>query len=377
MNSKALRPALALLLLFVLAPLLRAQSPPGPPPGPPGDTMKSLQEIWEEIVALKAQNAAEIADLKAQLSALSSTPGSGLPVELVDVLNAGNAPDPSNSGDVPGIGAVAYPYRIGKYEVTNAQYAQFLNAVAVTDPNALYHTSMGSNARGGITRSGASSSYSYVVKAAMGDKPVNYVSWYDALRFCNWLHNGQPNGERSGDTTEGGAYTLTSTTTIAAGTDPTHGANGRNAGARFWLPSESEWYKAAYYQPSGQGGDAESYWLYPTRSIAVPTVATADATGNINNDTANIVNYSRGADWNGQDGNVTTVGSGGPGSQSFYGAFDMGGNVWEWNEQTIGGDRGLRGGSWGLFSFNLQSSFRNYYNPSFEFDNIGFRVAGP
>ena len=49
---------------------------------------------------------------------------------------------------------MSYPYSIGKYEVTNAQYAQFLNAVAVTDPNALYHTSMGSNVRGGITRSG-------------------------------------------------------------------------------------------------------------------------------------------------------------------------------------------------------------------------------
>ena len=68
MNSKAIR--LALLLLFGLAPLLPAQSPPGPPTGPPGDTMKSLQEIWEEIVALKAQNAAEIADLKAQNTSL-------------------------------------------------------------------------------------------------------------------------------------------------------------------------------------------------------------------------------------------------------------------------------------------------------------------
>jgi formylglycine-generating enzyme required for sulfatase activity len=375
MNSKAIR--LALLLLFGLAPLLPAQSPPGPPPGPPGDTMKSLQEIWEEIVALKAQNAAEIAALKAQLSALSSTPGSGLPVELVDVLNARNDPDPRNSESVPGIGAVAYPYRIGKYEVTNAQYAQFLNAVAVTDPNALYHTNMGSNARGGITRSGASGSHTYAVKAAMGEKAVNYVSWYDALRFCNWLHNGQPNGEQSGDTTEGGAYTLTGTTSIAAGTDPTHGANGRNAGARYWLPSETEWYKAAYYQPSGQGGDAESYWLYPTRSNAVPTVATADATGNVDNDTANIANYNNGADWNGQNGNVTTVGSGGPGSASFYGAFDMGGNVWEWNEQTIGGFRGLRGGSWLFDSGGLQSSTRGNVAPTLEINIIGFRVAGP
>jgi formylglycine-generating enzyme required for sulfatase activity len=131
---------------------------------------------------------------------------------------------------------------------------------------------------------------------------------------------------------------------------------------------------AAYYQPSGQGGDSDSYWLYATRSNAVPTVATADATGNINNDTAN---YDLGADWNGQNGNVTTVGSGGPGSQSFYGAFDMGGNVWEWNEQTIGGGRGLRGGSWFFNSNNLRSSVRFNNFPSDEFDSIGFRVAGP
>ena len=114
--------------------------------------MKSLQEIWEEIVALKAQNAAEIADLKAQntdlkgqLSDLRTFLGAPPTIEMVPVGNAGNPADTSTYG------AVSYPYSIGKYEVTNAQYAQFLNAVAVTDPNALYNTSMGSNVRGGIT----------------------------------------------------------------------------------------------------------------------------------------------------------------------------------------------------------------------------------
>jgi formylglycine-generating enzyme required for sulfatase activity len=329
--------------------------------------MKSLQEIWEEIVALKAQNAA----LQGQLSDLWTFLGAPPTIEMVPVGNAGNPADTSTYG------AVDYSYSIGKYEVTNAQYAQFLNAVAATDTNSLYHTNMGSNVRGGITRSGASGSYTHVVNAFMGDKPVNYVSWYDALRFCNWLHNGRPTGEQDSATTEGGAYTLTGATSIAVGDDPTHGANGRNVGARFWLPGEDEWYKVAYYQPSGQGGDVDSYWLYPTRSNGAPTVATADLDGNINNDTANIANYNNGADWNGRNGNVTTVGSGGPGSASFYGAFDMGGNVWEWNEQTIGGNRGLRGGSWNYFSFTLQSSLRNLNNPTLENDDIGFRVAGP
>lgn len=373
--------SLILITLALLAPTLPAQSPPGPPAGPPGDTMKSLQEIWDKIEGLEgkvsgleAQNAA----LLQQLNALTAKPGSGFPMEFVNVLDAGNAEDPLNSGSVPGIGAVGYAYRIGKYEVTNAQYAAFLNAVAATDSNNLYNTNMGSAARGGITRSGASGNYAYAVKPAMGDKPVNYVSWYDAVRFCNWLHNGQPTGSQDNTTTEDGAYTLKGATSIGVGTDPTHGANGRNTGARFWLPGENEWYKAAYHQPAGQGGDADSYWAYPTANNAAPTVvATADATGNINNDAVNIANYERGADWNGQNGNVTTVGSGGPGSASYYGAFDMGGNVWEWNEQIIGGDRGLRGGAWNIFALLLQSSFRNFGTPTVVFNNSGFRVAGP
>jgi hypothetical protein len=133
--------------------------------------------------------------------AVAEDPDAAMMIDFVPVGNPGNAPDPTT-----GFGAVADPFQIGKYEVTNAQYAVFLNAVAATDPNGLYASTMGTNARAGITQSGASGSYVYYVKRAMGDKPVNYVSFWDACRFCNWLHNGQPSGPQGATTTEDGAY---------------------------------------------------------------------------------------------------------------------------------------------------------------------------
>ena len=148
----------------------------------------------------------------------------------------------------------------------------------------------------------------------MGDKPVNFVSFFDAMRFSNWLENGQGAGS-----TESGVYS------IGTGLDESRAVN-----ARFFIPSEDEWYKAAYHDPVNAGADANGttdYWFYPTQSDIAPTTATADGTGNIDNDTANIANYKDGSDWNSQNGNVTTVGSGGTGSESYYGVADLGGNV--------------------------------------------------
>jgi formylglycine-generating enzyme required for sulfatase activity len=87
--------------------------------------------------------------------------------------------------------------------------------------------------------------------------------------------------------------------------------------------------------------------------------------------------YDKGAVWNGQTGNVTTVGTnGGPSS---YGAFDMSGNAYEWNDldNTLGSFRGLRGGAWSLRLPFLQSTWRGTSDPSFEAPHIGFRLASP
>ena len=301
--------------------------------------------------------------------------GGGLTsLEWVTVGDPGNDPDTRYD---TGYGAVADLYRIGKYEVTNAQYAEFLDAVADEDTNGLYNTNMGFEVlSGGITRSGTSPNYSYLVTPNMGNKPVNWVSWYDSLRFANWLHNGQPTGAQGPSTTEDGAYTM------IAETYPSGPLITRNAGAEVWLPSEDEWYKAAHYEP---GAGTNGYWEYATRSDSAPNVAHADAVGNVDGyydsgnsgswtpDGANVANYNRGADWNLLNGNVTTVGSAGALSEGYYGTADMNGNLFEWNETIKDGSlRGHRGGAWIGTAIHLQAaSSGDKYDPAGEYDHVG------
>jgi len=257
--------------------------------------------------------------------------------------------DPGNAADDTGYGAVAYTYRIGKYEVTNAQYAAFLNAVAATDTYGLYDTSMGSSGMyywGGITRSGSPGSYTYSTIAGREDMPVNWVSWYDSLRFANWLHNGQPAGAQDSTTTEDGAYDMSLGSSVV-----------RKTGAMVFLPSEDEWYKAAYYDTA-----LDIYYDYPARSDTQTTCVAPGATAN----TANC---------HGVVGDLSDVGSY-TGSAGPRGSFDQGGNVREWNEALIGGSvRGVRGGSFVMIPIALSASSRDYQDPVEVTGAIGFRVA--
>jgi sulfatase modifying factor 1 len=276
--------------------------------------------------------------------------------------------DPGNAADTTGVpnpaGAVADSFQIMKYEFTNQQYTDFLNSVAATDTYSLYTTQMSSNPRGGITRSGTSGSYTYAVKTNMGGKPVNFVSWFDAARVSNWLMN----GATGTSSTETGAYTLVGGQT--SGTAPA-----RNFGATFYVPTEDQWYKAAYYK----GGSTNAgYWDYATQSDTAPTAVTSGSTGiGSAGGTGNFANYNSAASWNGQTGNVTTVGTNG--RASAYGAFDMGGNVQEWNELTgaAGSSRGRRAGAWYEGVFRLSSSSRQDSGSSNHVDFIGFRLASP
>ena len=281
-------------------------------------------------------------------------------IDWVTVGDPGNAADTAPAG----YGAVADAFQIMKYEFTNQQYTAFLNSVAATDTYSLYNTTMGSNARGGITQSGASGSYTYAVKPNMGDKPVNYVSWFDAARVSNWLMN----GATGTSSTETGAYTLVGGQT--SGTAPA-----RNSGATFYIPTEDQWYKAAFYKGSGTNA---GYWDYATQSDTAPTAVTSGSTGiGSAGSTGNFANWNFAASWNGQGGNVTTVGTNG--GASAYGAFDMSGNVSEWNDLTgaAGSTRGRRGGGWNGSALNLSSSSSNPLDASSEIAALGFRLASP
>src|SRR5690606_8110021 len=136
-------------------------------------------------------------------------PAGAVTLDWVVIGAPGNAPDTESNCGVASCGSVPYRYAIGRLEVTNEQYAAFLNAVAADDPNGLYTPAMGSDARGGIVRTGAPGSYAYAVKIGREDDPVVFVSLWDAMRFANWLHNGQPTGPQGPGTTEDGAYELT------------------------------------------------------------------------------------------------------------------------------------------------------------------------
>ena len=170
------------------------------------------------------------------------------------------------------------------------------NVVGAIDPSGLYNESMESDADfGGIIRTGAAEPFSDVVKAGFENGPVVYISFYDALRFINWLDNDQPAGEQGAETTEDG------------------------------------WYKAAYFDPvSG------TYYEDPVRismpfepACVLPSLDTGSA-----------------ANCNQAVGELTEV-SAYAASPRPFSTYDQGGNANEWNETIVEtSKRGLRGGHW-------------------------------
>jgi len=200
----------------------------------------------------------------------SLTNSDNLP-NFVLVGDAGNSNDTvRNRWNNNRYGAVAYEYYINKFKVTNDEYTLFLNSVASTDTYLLYFTTQFESQQiRGIIRTGSPGSYVYSVKNNYGNKPFTNINWFTCARYCNWLHNGKPTGAQNSSTTEDGAYLLNGATT--------GNAIAKKAGAKYFLPTENEWYKAAYYKG---GGTNRGYWRYATQSNDYPRAILADVNGN-------------------------------------------------------------------------------------------------
>jgi sulfatase modifying factor 1 len=181
------------------------------------------------------------------------------------------------------------------------------------------------------------------------------------------MRNGQPTGAQNLSTTEDGSYYLNGATTDAQLVTVT-----RKANATWVIPTEDEWYKAAYHKNDGVTGN---YWDYPTGTNAVPSNVL------IIPDPGNDANYE---DYSGTGNHGYTIGN--PywrtevgaftNSESPYGTFDQGGNVEEWNETVVGSStRGVRGGSFDDPDFFLLASRRYNQFPASSIPDLGFRLA--
>ena len=244
---------------------------------------------------------------------------------------------PGNAADSTGYGAVAYDYRIGKFEVTNEEYCAFLNGAAKTDSYELYDGRMGEQ-YGGILRSGEAGSFTYSAKDGMAKKPVNWVTWLSCVRYANWLSNGGGSGD-----TESGSYTIK----WGQVTPPNHAALAAGKTLKWALASENEWYKAAYFDAEKPGG--AGYWPYACKGGSAPAC-------NLNTDTPTEVGQFK--------------------VPSPWGTFDQNGNVWEYNETMSGDKVGLRGGSFYMNdkdAYLLSSTRYEVYGA--KWPNYGFRVV--
>jgi formylglycine-generating enzyme required for sulfatase activity len=265
-----------------------------------------------------------------QVSAQADTFGSGTTNEFtVDFVSISQT---NNTTDTTGYGAVPYNYRVGTYEISQLQ----------------------------ITKATQIGMANVSAGAWTGSQPAADISWYEAAAFVNFLNT------NSGKTA---AYDLTfsnsqwsmalqssSNAWTAGGTNLY-----RNKNAFYFLPSENEWYKAAYFNAAGS-----NYFLYPTASGGTPE-AVASGT---NPETA-VYRPALGP----ADVNLA-------GGLSPYGTMGQGGNVWEWNESAWDGINSLpdegrvaRGAYWNFREGGLRSSFRGGEGPTYEGPEFGFRVA--
>jgi formylglycine-generating enzyme len=325
--------------------------------------------------------------------------------DWVTVGNPGNLPDTlvMDKGSVPdmttGYGAVDYTFRISRTHVTNSQYVQFLNAVDPTgleanpilnDSGGIYNFNMtafrpssplGLAHQGGIDfDSSAPEGSKYSPKVGKENFPAIWINWNSAARFVNWLSDGQGSGDM-----ESGVYNNIPT-------DSTMPVPVRQPGSTIFLPSEDEFYKAAYYDPTKNDG-AGGYWQYGTRSDT-PPVSEAPAggphsanyatdAGLLNHASGDLFWQSGGTTFDKNIEHLTEVGAY-TSATSYYGLYDVDGLAYQWTEDgrkvpSVNPYEFpvFRGGSWSSNEAFMGAAYRHLYSFPYaaSYATFGFRVA--
>ncbi len=297
--------------------------------------------------------------------------------QMIDDLgNVGMESEPNGQfSTVVSMGSVSYAYAAAKHEVSVAQYTVFLNRVArYGDVYQLWDPRMETyvdEAKGidhrVISREGSGTSgdpYIYKSMPGRAQSPVIFVSWSDAARFVNWLQNGQGPGG-----TERGVYDMSMLFPQRA------------PGATVFLPTHSEWHKAAYYDPrtpeEGGPGAIPHYWRYPQATDDDPVAAILDEGAIINASPGVKLTNFRG---DGPQGHCN-VDAGGSSAESPYGVMHMGGNVVEWTEDRLNDFANadppkvdIRGGDWGNSLWDQQNVNINAATAARHTTDNGFRV---
>ena len=256
----------------------------------------------------------------------------------VRIGHEGNARDPLYR-----VGRVDVTFEMARFPVTNADWCRFLNAVGRDRAVALglYNPDMTTGACGGID---CMADAAFAPKPGYANRPVVYVGYRDAMRYCNWLSSGD---------TEKGAY------------DVSRPNAHRLPGARYFIPSDDEWCKAAYFDPTRDG--VRKYWDYPCRTDDLP--ANDPRLPHACNYLREGVHLGAGAPY--YLAEVTDY----PTSDSFFGCRQMGGNVWEWVEPTDADNLNLRGGAFGYTEFGLWIWNRDNAGFADELNVFGLRLA--
>lgn len=193
-------------------------------------------------------------------------------VPFTDAIYESCADAPSSKQGCQTIGAVDYKYAIGQLEVTNAQWVKFLNATdpAGTNPHRMYARTQSSSRwpeYGAVNhRKKAKAGRHYSVASKQWAlKPYAFATFLSAARFANSLQNGKLLS-KSASTVNGVKVTSYK---VALSRNSNRGMYNmknkrttRTAKRGFVVPSQDEWVKAAYFDPTG--GGTYSYWKYPT-----------------------------------------------------------------------------------------------------------------